>query len=137
MHRIYRRDFREEDLERIRIREEDSGRDLNAFKNVLSFSYFVGDQIVCIVGVVKINDRTCEVFIVFDECAGKYARDIIEYSRGFLDFLNNHFVRMQAIVRTDWPRSRRFVERLGFVHEGVLRKFGPDETDYCMYARVK
>jgi hypothetical protein len=134
---VYKREFREIDLEKIRVREEDTERDLEAFKHCLSFSFFDGEQIVCIMGIVKINDQTCEVFTVFDECATQYTRQILEYTRGFLAYLNTCFVRIQAVVRSDWPRSRRWVERLGFVCEGVMRSFGPDGKDYCMYARVK
>ena len=137
MHDSYKRDFRASDLEKIRVREADIDRDLEAFKKGLSFSYYDGEQIVCLFGIVKINEQTCEVFTVFDECARKYTRQIYEYAHRFLEFLEKQFIRIQAVVRSDWEMSRRWVEKLGFVCEGVLRKFGPDGTDYCMYARVK
>ena len=129
--------FQEADLEKIRPREEDTDRDLGVFTQCLSYTFYDGEQIVAIMGSVEINQQTCEVFAVFDECAERYKRRIFEYARWLLARINDHYARLQAIVRTDWTRGRRFLELLGFVHEGVLQAFGPGGSDYSIYARVK
>lgn len=51
------------------------------------------------------------------------------------DRMNLH--RVQATVFINDNRGRRYVEAFGFVFEGLLRKYGPDGSDYLLYARVK
>ena len=49
---------------------------------------------------------------------------------------DNSLFRVQAGVRSDWPTAKRFAEFLGFEHEGIMRKYGPDGQDYYRMARV-
>lgn len=44
--------------------------------------------------------------------------------------------RVQATVPLDDPRARRFAEWLGFVPEGVMRRYGADTSDHILYAKV-
>ncbi len=56
------------------------------------------------------------------------------------DLLNDicgDLTRIQAHVRADDEIGIRFVERLGFVREGLMRKFGPDGSDHYLYAIVR
>lgn len=131
------RDFQDGDIEKIHIRGQDKWRDLEAFKRCYSVSFYDGDQIVAIVGTVKVNEQTCEMFAAFDECAGRYTRKIIEYGRALLSHISKYFVRIQVIVNADWQIGRRFLDIMGFSNEGTMRKFGPGGTDYCIYARVR
>jgi hypothetical protein len=48
----------------------------------------------------------------------------------------NNLIRVQAGVRSDWPTAKRFAEFLGFEHEGIMRKYGPDGQDYYRMARI-
>jgi len=43
--------------------------------------------------------------------------------------------RVQVAVLDDWPTGKRFVEFLGFTHEGLMRRYF-DDVDYVRYARV-
>jgi hypothetical protein len=131
------RDFQESDIEKIHVKEGEEWRDLEAFKRCRSLSFYDGVQIVAIVGIVQVNEQTCEIFAAFDECAGNYTRKIIEYGRALLSDISEYFVRIQAIVKADWRVGCRFLEAMGFSIEGVMRKFGPNEKDYCIYARVQ
>ena len=45
-------------------------------------------------------------------------------------------VRIQAAVRADWPEAQRFAEFLGLENEGLMRKYGPDGSDYFRFAKV-
>jgi hypothetical protein len=44
--------------------------------------------------------------------------------------------RLQITVQASHVVSQRWVERLGFRFEGVLKKYGPDGEDYLLFARV-
>lgn len=51
-------------------------------------------------------------------------------------FYNSKIHRMQVLVRLDYLRGLRWVERLGFTVEGILRQYGPDRNDYALYGMV-
>lgn len=124
-----------DDIKKISIRSEDKWRDL-ADRLENAYSYYDGNQIVGIVGGAKINDNTCEVWAILDECAKRYVREIYFYAGKLLDDLQQHFERIQAIVRADLPVAIHFIERLGFKKEGLMKKF-IDGNNFNLYGRVK
>ena len=50
--------------------------------------------------------------------------------------LEHRLVRLQTAVRTDWPQAQRFAQFFGLENEGLMKKYGPDGTDYFRYSRV-
>lgn len=128
------REYVDSDKRKIHVRSEDIGRD---FKGMVVYSYYDREQIIGIAGATRVNDNTCEVWIILDECSKRYIREIYFYAVKSLDDLQRYYERIQAIVRTDWPVAIRFMERLGFVKEGLMRKFGPDRDDFYLYGRIR
>lgn len=45
--------------------------------------------------------------------------------------------RIQTTVLADFETAHKWVERLGFQCEGIMRKFGPDGSDHYRYALLK
>ncbi len=45
--------------------------------------------------------------------------------------------RISCDVRCGNTRAERWVELLGFVKEATMRRFGPDGSDFSLYARVR
>ena len=46
--------------------------------------------------------------------------------------------RIQAAVLVGFEEGERFLEKLGFEPEGVMRRFGVNaEGDYTLYARIQ
>lgn len=123
------------DMEKIHLRPEDKGRDSDKLEN--AYSYYDGDQIIGIVGGSKINDNTCEMFIILDECSTQYVREVYHYTYQVLNDLQQHFKRIQAVVRTDWSKAVHFLERLGFKKECLMKKFGSDGSNYHLYAKLR
>ena len=41
---------------------------------------------------------------------------------------------LQAIVRSDFKDAHKLAKFLGFESEGLMRKYGPDGSDYERYA---
>jgi RimJ/RimL family protein N-acetyltransferase len=50
--------------------------------------------------------------------------------------VRGEFHRIQATVREDWKMAGRWIERLGFNFEGVMRKYDSEKNNYVRYARV-
>ena len=107
------------------------------FKNIEAYSYYDGNKIIGIVGVMKINNNTCELCALIDECAKQYVREIYHYALKLLDDIQQYFERIQVVVGSDWPVEVHFIERLGFEKEGLMKKFGPDGSNYNLYGRVR
>lgn len=132
------RKYSADDIKKIHIRPEDKGRGLeDKFESMAAESYYDNDQIVGIAGAAKVNDNTCEVWVLLDECAKRYVREVYFYAMRFIDDILKYFGRVQAIVRADWAIAVHFLERLGFEREGLMKRFGPDGDDYFLYGRVK
>ena len=133
--------FMKSDSARLKLRGEDRDRNIEdlaeRLNEMVAFSYFDEDQIVGCIWFAQVNPNTCETWAILDTCAKHYVREIYHCARAILDEAQTTFRRIQAVVKADWPLAIRFVERLGFVREGRMRKFGPNGDDYYLYARVK
>ena len=54
--------------------------------------------------------------------------------------LENGFPRVQASTDTEHAPMRRVLEKLGFVYEGTMRAFMPQDEgrrDYALYALIR
>lgn len=47
------------------------------------------------------------------------------------------FRRIEATVLEDFPQAHRMVRGMGFVSEGVMRRYDPAGRDHRLYARVR
>lgn len=47
------------------------------------------------------------------------------------------FHRVQAAIPEDFPVGMRFAESFGLKCEAVLQQYGPDRTDFYLYAKVR
>jgi hypothetical protein len=58
--------------------------------------------------------------------------------KSFLEFYQSKYTlrRMQINVRVDYPEGYRWAKALGFELEGVMKKYGPDGTDYALFGRT-
>lgn len=90
-------------------------------------------------GVRWLWENVGEVWAFVSREARAYPKSLTVYARRIVDSWWDHFRyrRLQATVDNDNMMSRRFVEHLGFSFEGVLRRYGPDDIDQAMYARVR
>jgi RimJ/RimL family protein N-acetyltransferase len=98
-----------------------------------------GDKIIACAGVSVIFDHRAEAWGLFSLQAKNLRRQIVIESRKKLDELTEKFelVRIEATARTDWPAARNFLEHLGFVVEGIKKKYEIDGSDAWFLARTK
>jgi hypothetical protein len=103
------------------------------------FSVFDGEKLLWCIGAVQYWPGTAEGWMLVPADMRAYAREIYYYSKILLDeaMKSWNFKRIQARVKADFTVGQRFLERLGFEREGLLRKMGPNYEDYYMYARVE
>lgn len=104
-----------------------------------AYSVFDGDSLVFCGGVVIQWDGVGECWLICNNTIKKYMREVCFYSDNYLEriIIDSHLHRVQATVPARWSKGLRFLERLGFYREGLLRKYSADKEDYYMYSRIR
>ena len=78
-------------------------------------------------GWLVMSTKAYEMPITVARCTVKLFKTIME---------NNDLWRIQASVHSGDNQSLRYAEWMGFENEGIMKKFGPDGSDYYRFARV-
>ena len=104
----------------------------------LAFTGLIDGYVIASAGIKPLWPGVGEAWIVASDNMPKKKLSVIKLIRENFDRMiqDNNFVRVQACVRSDWPEAKRFAEFLGFEHEGIMKKYGPDGQDYYRMARV-
>ena len=104
----------------------------------LAFSGLIDGYVIASAGIKPLWNGVGEGWIVASDKMPNKKLSVINLIKENFDNMihDNGFVRVQAGVRFDWPEAKRFAEFLGFEHEGIMRKYGPDGQDYYRMARV-
>ena len=104
----------------------------------LAFTGLIDGYVIASAGIKPLWPGVGEAWIVASDNMPKKKLSVIKLIRENFDRMiqDNNFVRVQAGVRYDWPEAKRFAEFLGFEHEGIMRKYGPDGQDYLRMARI-
>lgn len=141
--------FEPEDLESISVRTFDLGwsdlvstytRDNGYVVENLGPAYTarLGGRVVFCAGIYMLWEGVGELWSIADESAARLAYEVYVWQRQLLktEINTGDFHRLQAHVALKWVSACRYVERLGFEKEAVVRKYGADCSDYILYGRV-
>lgn len=99
---------------------------------------FEGKVIFC-AGIRLMWKGVGEVWSLGDKyLAKKFAKEMFTWQNEIIKAEINlrHFHRLQAHVLKKWRGACKYMERLNFEPEALLRKYGPDGSDYILYARI-
>ena len=116
-----------------------SSRKAIAEHSVIDGYSLVNDgKIVACAGVSIMWQSVAEGWLIMSSDAYKYPVSIARYTEGLFDSImkKNNLSRIQASVNCSDEKSVKFANWLGFEYEGIMRKFGPDGSDYFRYART-
>jgi hypothetical protein len=98
----------------------------------------IADKPVAILGLIQTWPGVAEVWSVASEDVRQapisYTRQVKRLMEEFAGNLKIH--RLQMTVRRDYREGSHWAAVLGFRNEGILRQYGPDKSDYLMFARV-
>jgi len=80
-----------------------------------------------------------EAWMCMDVEFKNHPKTAVKMCKAFLDDVYQacDMFRMQATIRADDGKLRKWIELMGFGLESRMKSFGPDRSDYLMYARVK
>ena len=93
---------------------------------------------IIIVGCIKLWPGVCELWMLTDTAITSVVRPFWTATTRLVDILIDELsiVRVQCTVSTRNPPAIRFIKALKFSEEGRLMAYGPDGTDYFMFARL-
>ncbi len=97
--------------------------------------------IVGVGGMIILWDGVGEVWLMLTADCKKYGIFGIvafEALRKKVDELieEHKMRRVQATIRTDFPKAKKMIKALGFELEGIMRAYAPDGADVELYARL-
>lgn len=100
-----------------------------------AFTLRCDGQVLCIVGLMEVHAQAATGWALMAEGCWGHMGDITRIVRTYLD--DQHFRRIDMLVRADFAAGHRWARRLGFVREAVLRAWTPDGEDMVMHARIR
>jgi len=92
-----------------------------------------------IFGAAKIWDGLHEAWFMVGEATRRYGIAMTKVAKKFilLKFQEDSLNRLQITVRCDDVRAYKWAKCLGFSEDGVMRRFGPDGSDFFMMSIVR
>jgi hypothetical protein len=143
------RPFQLDDMLRINLRDIDcrTGTDFDtgikstvaASERGEAFTVEVDNEILYIGGMIPLFTGVAEIWSLTGEAVAIYPVAFHRSVSKILDYWDTAYKlhRIQCKVVSEHKRSREWLKRLGFVEEGLMRKFDAKGNDYYMMARVK
>ena len=103
-----------------------------------AFSLLTNGHLIASGGVYPIWSGFGEAWFLSSGMGAKHKRPVIVQLKKHIDALSkeHEYHRLQATARKDWKVAQRFLEFLGFEREGLMRNYGPDNSDHFLYARI-
>ena len=104
----------------------------------MGFTAFTDEGILGAAGVVRVLPGNWEVWCYTTELFPKYGYRVHRIAQRYLAAFEKRkeWRRFQCVVDSTHPVAVRWVRKLGFEREGILRQYGPEGQDYYQYARV-
>jgi hypothetical protein len=103
-----------------------------------AFTLMSEDNPVCAGGIVPLWPGVAEAWMLISKYVNQYPLSVYKsVSSVMLDIIEKmELFRVQTVIKEDDKTAIRWIERLGYTREGLLRQFGPDRQDYFIYGRV-
>lgn len=108
-------------------------------RQVEGITLLIDGEIAAILGVVPLWPGVGEVTMIPSSVFYQNLKTCVKFTRNTIalaaETFNMH--RIQATTLTSNPKHGRFMEAMGFTHEGRLRGYGPNGEDFEMYSYTR
>ena len=136
------REFIREDMDNIDLGYEMLQEHKDAFKApyaIHGYTLLEDGEIVAMGGVHMLWNKVGEAWIMLGKSAKSKPRTVAKYADLMFDVIvhKNKLNRIQASIAVNDAKAIRFGKWLGFEMEGLMRRYGPDGSDYYRVARVQ
>lgn len=139
------RSFQEGDFERLMphvrpvFREEFHGMQVHVPEHIEDkLTFECGSEVIAVLAGYKPSHGVYEVFALISEATSRMPLEFHKKVLGLMDrwYHDRNVHRIQMSVRLGSEQEERWAKSLGFKREGLMRKYGPDRTDYWLYGRT-
>lgn len=100
-----------------------------------AFSVLHEGRVIACGGLMEIWPGRAMIWAFMSKLAGPHMRTLHRAVLGYLHQAN--WQRIEAYAASEFPQGQRWLEMLGFKHEGTMRKFSHTGQDHELYSRVK
>jgi hypothetical protein len=103
-----------------------------------AFTIVAGDEIMACGGVVKFWEGVGEAWMMGSPLIERYKISFAKRAARLLNWVANdlHLVRLQTVVDAEHTVARTWVERMGFINEGTMKRYLAGR-DFIRYARLE
>ena len=103
-----------------------------------AYTLIIDNQIVGSAGVILQEWQRGEAWMLISTLFYKYPKTTFKVIKHTLrKIIKEHDLRrVQSLIAPHIETHQRFIERLGFRHEGLMRAYGPRGENYLMYSRI-
>jgi hypothetical protein len=104
----------------------------------LSFTLLADNNPIMAGGIIPLWDGVAEGWVMASKGVHDYKIKAASAVKRRLDLLckNNEVWRLQTAVKEEFITGVRFAEWLGLKNEGLMTKYGPDQTNYYRMAKI-
>lgn len=130
-----------EDEKNIRAEGKEDITDILTLSKISAHKVFlVGEEPIFIIGIRPFWNHVGDVWIYPSIHMYKYRHSIIRTCLFYIQAIeerriDHKYERLQSICIDD-AKHNKFMKVLGFKREGRFKKFYPDKTNACMWARM-
>lgn len=133
--------FKKEHLDKINLVFEMSGagkESLGSYEGVIGYTGMEGDAVLATGGVHPMWEGVGEAWLLVGKEGYEKPTTVAKWTDYLFQHIQEEFglFRIQASVSALDLTANRYAQWLGFEKEGIMRKYGPDGTDYIRYARL-
>jgi hypothetical protein len=96
------------------------------------------DDVLGVVGAIKVWDGNAQLWAVFDRRTDKYPISLTKACEACIKLAAKelNLRRVSFTVKSDYTNGHKFANHLGFVFEGRMMGYLPDGSDADLYARL-
>jgi hypothetical protein len=106
-------------------------------KDASAYTVYYDNEILCCGGVMMVWEGVAEIWTLESELIHKHPLAFHKFMKKWMGifFKKHNLVRMQATVDAGYDNYIKWIESLGFVREGLMKKFHAGR-DYYLFAKV-
>ena len=104
----------------------------------MSFTGLINDKPIAAGGVFHLWDGVAEGWVLASKEIYKYPIFCAKHIKRRTEIIikANNIKRLQTSVKADCDVALRFAKWMGLKEEGIMKKYGPDGSDFIRFARI-
>lgn len=132
-------ELRERDIDMLASMDDWLGNIWEMKNRGYGYTIYHEEDVVAVAGVTRIVSGVAEIWTITGKLVEKYPKDFHKMCLRIIEeaFEIGGLHRLQCTAEVDYDRTIKWLERLGFEREGMLRNYTPDKRDMYIYSIVR